>query len=47
LAGRKTQNEKTLKADIILASITQLITVVLADKMNQHQYLRSTKPLFA
>jgi hypothetical protein len=47
LAGRKTQNEKTLKADLILAGITQLITVVLADKMNQHQYLRSVKPLVA
>jgi len=47
LAGRKTQNAKTLKADLILAGITQLITVALADKMNQHQYLRSIKPLVA
>ena len=45
LAGRKTQNEKTLHADLILAGITQLITVVLADKMHQHQYIRSIKPL--
>ena len=30
LAGRRTQNEKTLHADLILAGITQLITVVLA-----------------
>ena len=29
LAGRRTQNEKTLHADLILAGITQLITVVL------------------
>ena len=47
LAGRKTQNEKTLHTDLILAGITQLITVVLADKINQHKYLRSLKPLIA
>ena len=35
LAGRRTQNEKTLHADLILAGITQLITVVLADKIKQ------------
>ena len=33
LAGRRTQNEKTLHADLILAGITQLIIVVLADKI--------------
>ena len=47
LAGRRTQNEKTLHADLILASITQLITVVLADKIHQHKYIRSLKPLIA
>ena len=47
LAGRRTQNEKTLHADLILAGITQLITVVLADKIHQHQYIRSLKPLIA
>lgn len=47
LADRKTQNEKTLHADLILAGITQLITVVLADKIHQHQYIRSLKPLIA
>ena len=45
LAGRKTQNEKTLHADLILAGITQLITVVLADKIHHHEYIRSLKPL--
>ena len=35
LAGRRTQNEKTLHADLILVGITQLITVVLADKINK------------
>ena len=40
LAGRRTQNEKTLHADLILAGIAQLITVVLADKINCHKYIR-------
>ena len=47
LAGRRTQNEKTLHADLLLAGITQLITVVLADKINHHEYIRSLKPLIA
>lgn len=36
LAGRKTQNEKTLHVDLIFAGSTQLIGVVLADKMSFH-----------
>ena len=47
VANRKTQNEKTLHADLLLAGITQLVTVLLADKINQHQYIRSLKPLIA
>lgn len=47
LAGRKTQNKKTLRADLYLSGITQLITVILADKIHQHKYLRSVKPLIA
>ena len=47
LAGRKTQNEKTLHADLLLAGITQLITVIVADKIHQHKYIRSLKPLIA
>jgi len=47
LAGRRTQNEQTLHADLILAGITQLITVILADKIHHHEYLRSLKPLVA
>ena len=47
LANRKTQNEKTLHADLILAGITQLISVFLADKIHQHQFIRSLKPLIA
>lgn len=47
LAGRRTRNKKTLHADLILAGITQLITVVLADKIKHHEYIRSLKPLIA
>ena len=47
LAGRRTQNEKTLHADLILAGITQLITVVLADNIHHHEYIRSLKPLIS
>lgn len=47
VAGRKTQNEKTLHADLLLAGITQLITVIVADKIHKHHYIRSLKPLIA
>lgn len=47
VANRKTQNEKTLHADLLLAGITQLITVILADKINKHQFIRTLKPLIA
>ena len=47
LAGRKTQNAQTLHADLFLSGITQLITVLLADKIHQYQYIRSLKPLIA
>lgn len=47
VAGSKTQNEKTLHADLLLAGITQLTTVMVADKIHEHKYLRSLKPLIA
>jgi len=47
LAGKKSRCEKTTHADLLLAGITQLITVVVADKIHQHQYIRSLKPLVA
>jgi hypothetical protein len=40
LADRRTQNEKTLHADLILAGITQLVSVLLADKIHQRCYLK-------
>lgn len=47
IANRKTQNETTIHADLLLAGITQLITVILADKIHKHQFIRSLKPLIA
>lgn len=47
LARRKTQNAKTLHADLLLAGITQLISVLLADKIQHYEYIRSAKSLIA
>ena len=47
VANRKTTNEKTIHADLILAGISQLLTVVVADRINQRQYIRSLKALVA
>ena len=43
----KTRDNQTIKADLYLAGITQLITVILADKIHKHEYLRSLRPLIA
>jgi len=45
LGDRKTQNAKTLHADLLLAGISQLITVVLADRIHKPEYFRSAKRL--
>lgn len=47
VAGRKTQSGKTLHADLLLSGISQLITVLVADKILKHQFIRSLKPLIA
>ena len=47
LENRKTQNAKTLHSDLLIAGIAQLITVILADKIHHHEYIRSLKPLIA
>lgn len=36
-----------LHADLLLAGITQLVTVIVADKIHQYKYIRSLKPLIA
>lgn len=47
LGNRRTQNAKTLHADLLLAGITQLITVLVADRIHKRQYFRSLKRLTA
>ena len=47
VANRKTTNEKTIHADLLLSGISQLLTVVVADKMNQRQHIRSLKSYIA
>ncbi|MBP3459696.1 MAG: transposase [Lachnospiraceae bacterium] len=47
VADRRTRNEKTLHADLLLAGITQLVTVIVADRIHKHQYIHSLKPLIA
>ena len=45
IANRKTRNSKTTKADIFLAGISQLVTVIIADSMAKPQYMRSIRKL--
>ena len=47
LAHRRSQNPKTLRADLLLAGIAQLFTVLLADKLHRHELFRSVKSLVA
>lgn len=45
IAGRKTRNHTTTKADVFLAGIASQLTVLVAHSMNCPQYIRSLKPL--
>ena len=47
LGDRRTQNAETLHADLLLAGITQLITVLVADRIHKPEYFRSLKKLIA
>jgi hypothetical protein len=47
VANRRTQDDKTTHADLLLAGITQLISVVLADKIHRFDCLISLKALVA
>ncbi len=47
VSARKTMNEKTIHADLLLAQISRLLIVVAADKINQRNHIRSLKPLIA
>jgi len=47
IAARRTQNAKTLHADLLLAGIAQLLSVVLADKLHRRELFRSVKSLIS
>ena len=47
IAARRSQNALTLHADLLLAGISQLLTVVLADKLHRNDLFRSIKSLVA
>jgi len=45
VSGRKTRNALTTKADVFLAGISQLFTVIIANNMAKPEYIRSIKKL--
>jgi len=47
IAGRRTRNHITTKADVFIAGIASQLTVILASRLNCPQYIRSLKPLIA
>lgn len=47
IAGRKTRNHLTTKADVFIAGIASQLTVILASRLKYPQYIRSLKPLIA
>lgn len=47
IAGHKTRNHATTKADVFLAGIASQFTVIIAHRMSCPQYIRSLKPLIA
>lgn len=47
VAGKRTRNHTTTKADVFLAGIASQLTVIVASRINCPQYIRSLKPLTA
>ena len=47
VAGRRSRNHVTTKADVFLAGIASQLTVIVAHSMECPQYIRSLKPLIA
>ena len=47
IAGRKSRDHLTTKADVFLAGIASQLTVIVAHRMNEVRYIRSLKPLVA
>jgi hypothetical protein len=46
-SGKKTRNLLSTKSDVLLASITSLFTVIIADSLNKPNFIRSIKSLIA
>ena len=47
IAGKRTRNHTTTKADVFLAGIASQLTVIVSYRMNCLEYIRSLKPLVA
>jgi hypothetical protein len=47
VAGRKSRNHMTTKADLFLAGIACQFTVIIADRLSYPHFIRSLKPLIA
>lgn len=47
IAGRKSRDHLTTKADVLIAGIASQFTAIIADRLCYPQYLRSLKPLIA
>ena len=47
IAGKRSRNHVTTKADVFLAGIASQLTVIVAHRMNCPDYIRSLKPLVA
>ena len=45
IAGKRTRNHATTKADVFLAGIASQLTVIVSHRMNCPEYIRSLKPL--
>lgn len=47
IAGRKSRDHLTNKADILLAGIASQFTAIIAHRLSYPQYIRSLEPLIA
>ena len=45
IGDRKSRNARTIHADLLIAGISQLMSVLLAGAMHKHQYVRTVKQL--
>lgn len=45
IAGKRTRNHATTKADVFLAGIASQLTVIVSYRMKCPEYIRSLKPL--